>query len=259
MVEQVQPRRNIANQQFGMLTAIEPVDRDTTGKIRWRCRCECGGEAVVSMLNIVNGTTKSCGCLRKRPSKRRLNLAGVRFGRLIAQSYAGEQRWNCQCDCGGSSSVFIGKLRSGKTKSCGRCVTVLNPDKAARAKARNETASWAFAVKAVRKCDACKSRGPLHAHHVMPFAQFPLLRTEIENGACLCIPCHKAVHKKINAGITPGQALADVIVDRLPSTHNVDEITNVIKYMARWRGKGGLQDLHKAAHYLEKLREVVGE
>jgi hypothetical protein len=34
---------------------------------------------------------------------------------------------------------------------------------------------------------------------------------------------------------------------------------NVIKYMARWRGKGGLQDLHKAAHYLDKLVEVVGE
>ena len=34
---------------------------------------------------------------------------------------------------------------------------------------------------------------------------------------------------------------------------------NVIKYLARWRGKGGLQDLHKAAHYLDKLVEVVGE
>jgi hypothetical protein len=34
---------------------------------------------------------------------------------------------------------------------------------------------------------------------------------------------------------------------------------NVIKYLARWRGKGGLQDLAKAAHYLEKLRDVMGE
>ena len=34
---------------------------------------------------------------------------------------------------------------------------------------------------------------------------------------------------------------------------------NVIKYLARWRGKGGLQDLAKAAHYLDKLVEVVGE
>jgi hypothetical protein len=32
---------------------------------------------------------------------------------------------------------------------------------------------------------------------------------------------------------------------------------NVIKYMARWRDKGGAQDLAKAGHYLAKLREVV--
>jgi hypothetical protein len=32
---------------------------------------------------------------------------------------------------------------------------------------------------------------------------------------------------------------------------------NVIKYMARWKDKGGLQDLDKAAHYLAKMREVV--
>jgi hypothetical protein len=32
---------------------------------------------------------------------------------------------------------------------------------------------------------------------------------------------------------------------------------NVIKYMARWRDKGGVQDLDKAAHYLAKMREVV--
>jgi hypothetical protein len=34
---------------------------------------------------------------------------------------------------------------------------------------------------------------------------------------------------------------------------------NVIKYMARWKDKGGLQDLDKAAHYLAKMREVVAE
>ncbi len=31
---------------------------------------------------------------------------------------------------------------------------------------------------------------------------------------------------------------------------------NVIKYVARWRKKGGLEDLRKAQHYLEKLIEV---
>ena len=31
---------------------------------------------------------------------------------------------------------------------------------------------------------------------------------------------------------------------------------NVVKYISRWRDKGGVQDLHKASHYLDKLLEV---
>lgn len=34
---------------------------------------------------------------------------------------------------------------------------------------------------------------------------------------------------------------------------------NVIKYMARWRNKNGLEDLRKAQHYLAKLIEVQNE
>lgn len=33
---------------------------------------------------------------------------------------------------------------------------------------------------------------------------------------------------------------------------------NVVKYVSRWRKKGGLQDLRKAQHYLQKLIEVEG-
>jgi hypothetical protein len=32
---------------------------------------------------------------------------------------------------------------------------------------------------------------------------------------------------------------------------------NVIKYVTRWREKGGIEDLKKAQHYLEKLIEHV--
>lgn len=31
---------------------------------------------------------------------------------------------------------------------------------------------------------------------------------------------------------------------------------NVIKYVSRWREKGGIEDLRKARHYLDKLIEV---
>lgn len=31
---------------------------------------------------------------------------------------------------------------------------------------------------------------------------------------------------------------------------------NVIKYIARWQDKGGLEDLRKARHYMDKLIEI---
>ena len=34
---------------------------------------------------------------------------------------------------------------------------------------------------------------------------------------------------------------------------------NVIKYVSRWRDKGGVDDLRKAKHYLEKLIELHGD
>lgn len=44
----------------------------------------------------------------------------------------------------------------------------------------------------------CKRGGAFHAHHIKPWAQFPLLRYEISNGMTLCAkPCHKDIHREI--------------------------------------------------------------
>lgn len=41
-------------------------------------------------------------------------------------------------------------------------------------------------------CQGCGVRGgSLQADHVMPFAFYPSLRTEILNGRTMCVPCHK--------------------------------------------------------------------
>lgn len=51
------------------------------------------------------------------------NLAGQRFGRLIAidraASVKANTRWTCLCDCGEQCDVIGSKLTSGHTKSCG--------------------------------------------------------------------------------------------------------------------------------------------
>lgn len=50
-------------QVFGKLTVLEQAGRDKLKKVLWRCRCECGGEAVVVSGSLVTGNTTSCGCV----------------------------------------------------------------------------------------------------------------------------------------------------------------------------------------------------
>ena len=67
--------RDVAGQVFGKLTAQAVDGKDSTGKTRWLCMCACGNTTTATMLNLVKGVTKSCGCLRNGPSANRLNLA----------------------------------------------------------------------------------------------------------------------------------------------------------------------------------------
>lgn len=56
---------NILGQRFGRLVVIGQAP--TVRYSRWRCRCECGAEIVVSwqMLQMGAAGTRSCGCLRR--------------------------------------------------------------------------------------------------------------------------------------------------------------------------------------------------
>lgn len=55
---------------------------------------------------------------------KKLNLSGMRFGRLLAQTATekdkhGAYLWLCLCDCGTSSKVRASQLTSGVSQSCG--------------------------------------------------------------------------------------------------------------------------------------------
>ena len=62
--------------------------------------------------------------IRGKPRQRILDLAGERFGMLGAIKFYGMRGkrtfWKCRCDCGRSTRVEMGNLRSGRTQSCGR-------------------------------------------------------------------------------------------------------------------------------------------
>lgn len=91
----------------------------------WRCLCDCGNEVLVSNNNIKRGQTKSCGCYQKDRAKEAnlTNIAGRRFGMLLAVEYVGTRNknayWRCMCDCGKETEASACSLKSGGTKSCG--------------------------------------------------------------------------------------------------------------------------------------------
>jgi len=58
------PRNDLTGQTFGRVTVLGFSHKK--GKMRyWLCRCECGTERPFPERGLVEGKTKSCGCIRK--------------------------------------------------------------------------------------------------------------------------------------------------------------------------------------------------
>lgn len=62
------PAIDMVGLTFGRLTVRERVvieNRGRTDQARWKCRCECGAEIVVTGHRLRGGSQKSCGCYRR--------------------------------------------------------------------------------------------------------------------------------------------------------------------------------------------------
>lgn len=56
------PKVDLTGKTFGRLAVIAEAGRSNTGKVLWRCRCECGNETTVIGGDLRSGRTASCGC-----------------------------------------------------------------------------------------------------------------------------------------------------------------------------------------------------
>jgi hypothetical protein len=64
---------DILDQVFGRLTVVERVG---ARPVKWRCKCECGGETITLGRSLREGHTRSCGCLIGETAKKTMTTHG---------------------------------------------------------------------------------------------------------------------------------------------------------------------------------------
>lgn len=121
--------RDLSNQKFNRLMALEPIKKNN--RIYWKCQCDCGNIVEVRADGLLSGKTKSCGCYKKEilikhnKIRQTLDLTNQRFGKLTAikstnlANEDGRIIWECVCDCGNICYVDTHSLQQGNVSSCG--------------------------------------------------------------------------------------------------------------------------------------------
>lgn len=114
--------QDITNQEFGLITAIEPTSKSSKGEYYWKCYCACNPRKSLKILgpDLRRGRKMHCGC----NFPRKFNISGRKFGLLTANKDSGIRNnghvmWECTCTCSTKTLVTYGDLSSGHTKSCG--------------------------------------------------------------------------------------------------------------------------------------------
>lgn len=127
-----------AGQRYGRLTVVAFVEV-RNGRSYWLFRCGCDNKIITRDAHSVRqDRTKSCGCLNQetraalfarvlaeRKQKTRVEVAGHRYGRLVAMEFVehrhGHSLWRFKCDCeiGKTVVASLSNVRSRNTLSCG--------------------------------------------------------------------------------------------------------------------------------------------
>lgn len=62
---------DLIGQQFGRWTVLYRNGSKKTGQSIWHCKCECGNEKDIVGSELLQGRTKSCGCLQRELARQK--------------------------------------------------------------------------------------------------------------------------------------------------------------------------------------------
>lgn len=114
--------KEFPGKRFDRLIVNKLADGDISNR-SWLCDCECGGSKVVAERFLIDGSVRSCGCL-KHEHRNVPDLVGKRVGRLLVvdihdKDSTNNIRWLCRCDCGNTCTPRTTALVLETTLSCG--------------------------------------------------------------------------------------------------------------------------------------------
>lgn len=123
---------DLSGKRFGKLCVIARTDDYVSPGghklIQYDCLCDCGNHRNVIASALTSGKTKACEECTVLHNF--VDLTGQQFGHLTVlrqiENYVSSGgnsfvQYECKCDCGNIKNVTALKLRSGHTKSCGKC------------------------------------------------------------------------------------------------------------------------------------------
>lgn len=209
------------------------LTQGSTFKVEVYCP-ECWDKRNAYIYNLYKVGNSLCNSCAKELNKK--DLTGQRFGRLTVtreSNQIGKRRmWSCVCDCGNTLEVRDDSLERGNTKSCG-CLNVdilksmsgensptWNPLLTDKQRKENESRFSDAEIRKWRKrvlvrdqnrCVICLVSEKLNVHHIYSYANYPLMRTDDNNGITLCENHHSDFHSKHGYGYNDGWQFLDYI------------------------------------------------
>lgn len=194
---------------------------NSSQKLKYKCKsCGYEGTKVVGQLKRNDGCNN---CARKKMGlKRRINENEIKRIALEKNYTYLKSEWNEDsqriihyiCHCGNEHSKLWANFK--RENNCVKCKSLRykgennhnwNPDLTEEDRlqlGRYEEGykAWRCEIfkKYKHKCDICGSKKNKQVHHLESYANNKHLRTDINNGVCLCKDCHVEFHQNYGFG-----------------------------------------------------------
>ena len=82
---------DIVGKRYGRLI-VQKYSHISKGHRYWKCVCDCGNTITTISTNLINGNTKSCGCLQKELARKKLTKYEDREYASFLHVYGAYQR-----------------------------------------------------------------------------------------------------------------------------------------------------------------------